>query len=264
MIISLVRTSVCCLLVTALATAQNSARAVTPIDKTLCREPDLAHMDADLNRLYSELRPQLTVRARGELLAQQRAWLAERNRECASGDAGCLWTQYGERIDQLQALTAAAEVSEGKLDTLATVIVKGMWKATAVQDPGGGGHTNEADVRQSLSDAELPAVGSVVTAAPGKLCVPGLECRTMAWTRRTLAKLDGGDFIGRLLGVSVTSNVLIGDNGAKESPGYRVIARSDGTIWAMFDLCGPRVSNCHYATEVWTPASADAAILLRP
>ncbi len=54
-----------------------------------------------MNQLYSGLRPQQMVKARGELLTQ-------RNRECATGDTGCLRKQYGDRIDQLQALNAAA------------------------------------------------------------------------------------------------------------------------------------------------------------
>ncbi len=39
----------------------------------ICSQAGLKHLDERLNSLYSDLQPQLTVRARGELKVQQRA-----------------------------------------------------------------------------------------------------------------------------------------------------------------------------------------------
>lgn len=242
--------------------AQDCARATTPTNKTVCHEPDLAKMDAELNQLYSELRPQLTVRARGELLAQQRAWLAGRNRDCATGVAVCLRTKYQSRIDWLQALTAAAAVPDDKLGSLDTVIVRGKWKATAIKDPAGGGRASEGDLRNALKDAGLPAVGAVLTTAPGDICTATGDCGQMAWSRTTLAKTSGGESIGRVFGLKMTTVILEGDPGIKHGIFYEFLPQSDGTIWAVFGLCTTNHSDCWNTAEVLTPASPDAGIQL--
>jgi uncharacterized protein len=239
----------------AAALAQDCGKAVSAVEKTICRDANLTRQDADLNRLYSSLRPQLTPKARGELLTQQRAWLTDRNRECATGEAACLEKKYETRLGEMEALSAAAQVGEDKLNDVTAVVVKGSWKASRVEDPGGAGHTSEADVRESLVNADLPAVGSMVSAVPGKVCVAPQACRMMAWTRKTLAEVDGGKAIARVLGLSLTESVLVGDTGAKESPRLLLAPRSDGSVWAIFGLCGPNSTNCRNAAEDWTPAA---------
>ncbi|HEY4358744.1 MAG TPA: lysozyme inhibitor LprI family protein [Acidobacteriaceae bacterium] len=245
-----------CLLLSAIsAAALDCARAATPIEKTICREPDLAKSDTELNQLYSTLRPEVSTKARPELLAQQRAWLAERNRECATGEAACLRKQYAVRLDQLRALNATAESLGEPLNDVTPIVVKGTWMAAGIQDPTG--KTDDAVLRTSLSSANLPAVGGSVNASAGKFCVPPQPCDDMGWIRRPLSGADAGRAIGRYLGLSPTTPVLIGSSGATRSY-YLLVPRSDGSLWAVFTMCGPNGTDCRKAAERWTPASADA------
>jgi len=241
------------------AAAHGYQKPLSPIEKSIRSDADLSHLDADLNRLYGALRPQVTEKARAELLAQQRAWLAKRNHDCATGEVACLRQQYRVRIDQLEALNATAQAGDGKLDNVTPVVVKGQWKATAVQDPAGKGQTDATALRQSLADAELPGLDAIVNTVPGKLCLPAQPCGPMGWTRKTLAEVNGSRAIGRYLELDRTTPVLVGSSGTTQSY-YLLVPRSGGTLWAVFTLCGADASDCRKAAEVWTPASADSAI----
>lgn len=239
------------------AYAWDCGRATNPAEQAVCRDAGLSKQDAELNKLYSGLRGQVTAKARAALLAQQRAWLAERNRTCASGDPGCLHKAYTARIDALEALNAAAQAADGKLDNVTPVMVKGSWKAKGIQDPAGAGHADEGALTKALSDAELPQVGGAVNAAPGKLCVGPKACDAMGWTRTTLGEVNASRAIERYLSLGATTPVLVGSSGATRSY-YLLVPRGDGTLWAVFSLCGKGESDCRKAAEVWSPASGDA------
>ncbi len=256
----------CLLLTCAVARvfALDCGRASTPVEQAICKQPDLAHLDADLNDVYDRLRPQLAPKARTEVLAQQRAWLAERNRVCANGDPECLRKEYRTRLDQLTALDAAAEAIDGLLSNLHPLVLKGSWKATAIYDPAAAGRAKETDLPRSLSREDLPAVGALVNATPGNVCVQGDECRMMAWTRTALAKVDGGEAIGRVLGLSQSDHVLLGNPGAKMSPPLVLISREDGKVWAVFGLCASNGMNCRNAAEEWTPVGPAPTVGLLP
>ena len=259
------RVAGCWLLLSAAAVAMDCAQAASPVEKAICGEADLHQMDAALNRLYSGLRLQLTVKARTELLAQQRAWLAERDRDCAAGEAKCLRAHYQVRLEELEALNATAEAGDQKLDDVIPVIVKGRWKATAIEDPNGAGEPSagkidSAALQASLASANLPAIDAVVDTAPGKLCLPPQPCDSMGWTQKKLADVNDSAAIGRYLGLSSTIRVLVGSSGATQSY-YLLVPRSDGTLWAVFALCSSDLQNCRKAAELWTPASVDAAVL---
>jgi uncharacterized protein len=236
-------------------------QAGTPIEQSICSTPDLQQADAELNRLYSDLRPQLTAKARADLLAQQRAWLSKRNRECATAEAGCLRKQYKSRLDELKALDAAAQTSDDNLDDATPVIVEGSWKATRIEDPAG--HDHETGLRQSLEDAKLPAPGGTIKAGPGTLCLPQLPCGTMGWTQALLGKTQFADALKRVFGLSPDRRVLEGTNGSKYSS-LLLMPQKDGTAWAFFSFCGTAEQDCRMAAEVWTPASADAAVIPGP
>ena len=253
----------CWLSLGAAALATDCTQAASLVERTICSETDLHQMDADLNRLYSGLRLQLTVKARAELLAQQRNWLAERDRDCATGEGKCLREHYRARLDELEAINASAEAGDQKLDDVTPVIVKGEWKATAIQHPNGAGEMDKTALQASLASANLPAIGAVVDTAPGKLCLPPQPCDAMGWTQKKLAEVDDSAAIGRYLGLSSTIRVLVGSSGATRSY-YLLVPRSDGTLWAVFALCSTDLQDCRKAAELWTPASADAAVLPAP
>ena len=234
------------------ASALNCERATSPAQKTICRDASLTRADSDLNEAYQRLVHSLTPKARSEVVTQQRAWLSERDRVCTSGDPNCLRKQYGNRLDQLAALNAASEAADGQLTSLNPLVVTGTWKATAVQDPDRAGKTKDSDVRDSLSFEDLPPLGALVNASPGKVCVQGQECRTIAWTRTTLGKVEGGSRFSQDLSLPLSVQVLLGNPGTNNSPSPLLVPRDNGVVWVIFGLCAPNAHDCRNAVEVWT------------
>jgi len=234
------------------AIAQDCKLAATPVEKAICTDPGLSETDAVLNRLYGELRPQFTVKARMEFVAQQRAWLAQRNRSCVTGGVECLQRLYRSRIDQLQALKATAQATDGKLESPDPVVVKGRWKATAIQDPAATAAPDGKSVSDSLAADNLPSLGALVIAAPGTLCRPPNPCEQMGWTQKKLADVNGSSAIVRDLSLNPTLSVLVGSSGSIRSH-YLLVPKPDGVFWAVFTLCGPNPTNCRMAAEVWSP-----------
>ena len=210
------------------ASAAGCQDAVSLIDRTVCNTPDLNKLDADLNRLYSDLRTRLTAAQRSALLTQQRAWLVVRNRECATAAAECLHAQYAVRVDQLEALHASYTAAEGKLDDLTPVMVTGSWNVNSIKDPAGAGNPAKMDVQSSLDLADLPAVGAVVKTQPGKICLPAQACGAMGWYRKRLAEVNSSNAIARYLKLDKTTEVLVGSSGAKESY-YLLVPQRDGS-----------------------------------
>ncbi len=245
--------------------AVDCKQAASAIDKAVCSEPKLLQLDTELNHLYAEVRPQLSAKARSELLTQQRAWLAGRNRECASGVTECLLKQYRSRVDELTALKASADSINDPLNDATPVMVTGAWKVTAIHDPAnaGAGSSTDAVLQESLKSADLPGVGSVINAAPGKLCLPQQDCDPMGWTQTTLDKVVGAPAIEHWLGLSSELHVFQGSSGTTRSY-YLLVPQSDKTVWVVFAVCGPQGENCRQAAEVWTPASEDATVRPHP
>ena len=238
------------------AFALDCAQKGSPVDQTICRDPQLRHLDSDLNTLYAAVRPQLTAKAATELRTQQRAWIADRDRHCATGEAACLQEKYSARVDQLAALDADAKVIDGKLDAINPVVLKGSWKADSVQDPEGSDAKHDASVRDSLSNAELPALGGTVTLSAGKMCVTPDTCRVMSWKRSTVGKLENGKALERVFALSSSAQILAGRTDGSAAPGYLLLPESNGAYRALFTLCGANATNCRNAAEVWTPAGA--------
>ncbi len=144
-------------------------------------------------------------------------------------------------------------------------MVTGAWKVTAIHDPANAGTDNSQDevLRESLKSADLPGVGGVINAAPGKLCYRSRYCDPMGWMQTTLGKVVGAPAIEHWLGLSPEMRVFEGSSGTTRSY-YLLVPQSDKTVWMVFALCGPQGQVCRQASEVWTPASEDATVRPHP
>ncbi len=82
------------------------ARASTATERAICANAQLAALDRQLSQRYAAVRDRLAGAAADALVAQQRRWIARRDR-CGS-DARCLAEHMTARIATLDAATAAA------------------------------------------------------------------------------------------------------------------------------------------------------------
>ena len=235
------------------------------MEKRICGDPLLVRLDGRLNQLYGDLLPQLTTRAQAELRRQQKGWIAKRDGVCADGNPACLRREYKNAIERLSALDAESRVAKDKLDSLAPPFsVLGTWKATAIQDPMASRPATEADTRDSLARADLPAVGKLVSASPGRVCVEGQDCRFIAWRQTSLATVQWARAIQRVLKLDPSSPVLVGDTGADEVPGLLLLPQHGGAVWAVFSLRKTNIQDGNYAVEVLEPAAGEVGDLTQP
>jgi uncharacterized caspase-like protein/uncharacterized protein len=78
------------------------AKPRSPAEVAVCRNPELAALDQELNRLYTQKQkePGFFFFGRQRLQHAQRHWL--RNRDTCAGDVSCLKVQYQAAIQHLQ------------------------------------------------------------------------------------------------------------------------------------------------------------------
>lgn len=174
-----------------------------------------------------------------------------RNRSCGLFGEGVRGTNWPAFCTE-----AESRVSEDKLDSLAPPFtVVGICSAQAVRDLMAAKPASRADTRDSLARADLPDVGKFVTASPGKVCVQGQDCRFTAWKRTVLAKVQWAAAIRRVLGLSPSAPVLVGDTGAKKVPGLVLLPQDGGLVWSIFSLRKTSSQDGNYVIEVWSPAA---------
>jgi uncharacterized protein YecT (DUF1311 family) len=85
-------------------TSYNCTKQLTEIENVICHVDSLAALDVRLNSLYKSLLAKLPGPERESLRAEQRQWLAAREKTCAiyKGWLGCLTDYYQKRIDALK------------------------------------------------------------------------------------------------------------------------------------------------------------------
>ena len=82
------------------------AKADNAIDRTICKDPELAKADREMAAAYAALVGKLRGAAKDEAIKDQVRWIGDRNRACLSdtdGMAGCLKDRYGRRTTNLRA-----------------------------------------------------------------------------------------------------------------------------------------------------------------
>ncbi|MFO1083779.1 MAG: DUF3298 domain-containing protein [Reyranellaceae bacterium] len=82
------------------------SKASNAIERTICREPELATADRDLAAIYGALAARLGTVAKEHLAKDQVSWIVARNRDCAADPddiAVCLRNRYAARTTTLKA-----------------------------------------------------------------------------------------------------------------------------------------------------------------
>jgi uncharacterized protein len=147
------------------AASFNCARAATAVERAICASPELSELDELAAHYYAEARRTVAAAdatAPACLLADQRAWLAVRNR-CT--DDACLKRSYLDRLSELDKLQPARRVGEPMAlpprPFLITIIGPTDQRPDAVEsDPA---RAARLDVTGTLSDDE----GAFVLTVPG-------------------------------------------------------------------------------------------------
>lgn len=85
-------------------TSYDCGKADTDVEKAICHVEEVAKLDVELGSVYKSLLPKLSDAKRDSLRAEQRVWLAERDKRCVlyKGWVDCLSDYYQKRIDELK------------------------------------------------------------------------------------------------------------------------------------------------------------------
>lgn len=79
------------------------AKAATPVERTICKSPELAKADRDVAAAYAALVAKLAAPAKDHLTKDQQRWVGNRNRACTGEDAAtCLKSRYDNRLALLK------------------------------------------------------------------------------------------------------------------------------------------------------------------
>lgn len=85
-------------------TSYDCSKAQSEVEQAICHVESLAALDRALGAVYKTLLAQLSAPDRESLRSEQRAWLSERDKECApyKGWVACLSDLYQTRIEKLK------------------------------------------------------------------------------------------------------------------------------------------------------------------
>lgn len=85
-------------------TSYDCAKAQGEVENAICHVKELAELDLQLSSAYKVLLGKLAAPERQGLRSEQRAWLAERDKDCApyKGWVDCLADHYEKRMDVLK------------------------------------------------------------------------------------------------------------------------------------------------------------------
>lgn len=102
------------------------AKASSAVDRTICKDPELAKADREMAAAYAALAAKLSGPAKDSLVKDQMRWIADRNRGCAAdtdGIAPCLKKRYAARTTNLRASADGAYpfISEQSLSKSGTL-----------------------------------------------------------------------------------------------------------------------------------------------
>jgi len=82
------------------------AKASNDVERTICKDPELAKADREMAAAYATLVAKLSGPAKENLVKEQLRWIGDRNRGCAAdtdGIAPCLKKRYAARTTNLRA-----------------------------------------------------------------------------------------------------------------------------------------------------------------
>lgn len=78
-------------------------KASTPVERAICKSPELAKADREVSAAYTALAARLSGAAKDHLVKDQQRWVGNRNRACTGEDAAtCLKSRYENRLALLR------------------------------------------------------------------------------------------------------------------------------------------------------------------
>jgi uncharacterized protein len=221
-------------------------KAGTAVEHAICGDAGLRRLDSGLSKNYRAAAKMMVPEDAKAFAATQRAWVTERDKQCATGDVACLTGEYRERDALLLALLARTSDDNPVIDRADPAVITGTW---VVADGPAGGEASPV--------LHLPPPGARLVAKPGQLCVVAPEdakvCNAFGLEveqKPPPAELTKPD-------QKVKAFMLSYFDGKAD---FELIAGSDRDVIAVFQACDDAGNNCRWVGQPWHAASDDAAV----
>lgn len=227
-------------------------KAVTAVEKTICTDPVLKRLDAELQKNYRAVKNNIVPEGLASLVATQRAWLTDRDRFCATGAKDCVLKKYQERNDILLALLAQTSYENPNIDRANPAILSGSWIVSRMTEP------PMPPSYVVASAAHLPPSGVRLTANVGELCVTRQQDDRNCWDFGLVvvpSESNGKLENDKVVAGSITLLTYLGGKAD-----FLLKVRANKELAAVFDACQPPLKNCRQFSQRWIPDSPDADV----
>jgi len=226
--------------------------ASTAIEKSICADEQLKLLDAELAKSYHTAIKQIEPEGEKAIVTTQRAWVADRNRRCATGNSDCLAQEYREREEILTALLARGSAENPVIDAADPAVLLGSWTVSSFAgDPSPSGPLTPVA-------AHLPPPGAQITARAGELCIVappqaklcskfGLAIEPQSSESQHQGKAPTGDGV----------TMLTYFDGKAD---FELVAGPLQELAATSVACEAAARNCRRITQRWLAASPDSTI----
>jgi uncharacterized protein YecT (DUF1311 family) len=227
-------------------------KASTAVEKTVCTDTRLKLLDSEMAKNYQAAKKRMVPAGLKTLVATQRAWTAERDLQCATGDSDCIAAKYQERNDILLALLASTSDENPAIDLANPAVLLGTWLVPSES------HSPLSTGELVPTAAHLPPPGARLVAKLGELCIvdppQAKSCNPFGLTvqpNRSKAK----HFKQNMAKGSVV--LLTYYDGRAD---FQLIVGPNQELVATFLACEPTGKNCQRIQQPWRAASPDASI----
>lgn len=225
-------------------------KAATAVERTVCADARLRRLDSEVAKNYHTALTHTVSEGVKSLTASQRAWVSDRNRQCAAGASDCLVGKYQERNDLLLALLARTSQGNPEISLADPAVLLGSWTVSP--------DNSDLPTTSELVPiaAHFPAPGARLTARVGQLCVvdppPARICSTFGLAIEPKSSKHSK--------LSVAKDSVVALTYFSGQADFDLVVGPNQEIAATCLACEAGGKNCHRITLAWHPASPDAAI----
>jgi len=227
-------------------------KASTTVERAVCADTHLKLLDSELAKNYQSAKKQVVPEGLQALVATQRAWIAERDLQCATGANDCVATQYQKRNDILLALLARTSEENPVIDLANPAVLLGSWIVPS-ESP-----SPESSSELVPTAAHLPPPGARLFARLGELCIVDPPQARFCSPFGLAVRPNRPQTKHSSQGLPKGSVVLLTYFGGRAD--FELIVGPNQELCATFLACEPDGKKCQRISQPWRAASPDAAI----
>jgi uncharacterized protein len=227
-------------------------RAFTAVEEAVCTDTRLKLLDSELAENYHAAKKQIVPEGLNALVITQRAWITERDLQCATGANDCITAQYQRRNDILLALLARTSDENPAIDVANPAVLLGTWLVPSES------HSPLSSGELVPTAAHLPPPGARLVAKLGELCIVDPPQAKICSPFGLAVQPTKSRSKHSSQSLAKDSVVLLTYFDGRAD--FELIVGPDQELVATFLACEPTGKKCRRISQPWRAVSPDAAI----